>query len=45
MISFPASVQVWLAGGATDMRRGMNGLTLQVQQGLHRRTYPSLELE
>lgn len=36
MISFPAGVRVWLAGGATDMRRGMNGLTLQVQQGLGR---------
>ena len=36
MISFPAGVRVWLAGGVTDMRRGMNGLTLQVQQGLGR---------
>jgi transposase len=25
-----------LAAGVTDMRRGMNGLALQVQQGLHR---------
>lgn len=36
MISFPAGVRVWLSGGVTDMRRGMNGLTLQVQQGLGR---------
>ena len=27
---------VWLATGATDMRRGMNGLALQVQQALLR---------
>ena len=27
---------VWLATGATDMRRGMNGLALQVQEALHR---------
>src|ERR1700737_2153726 len=31
-----AGVRVWLAAGVTDMRRGMNGLALQVQQGLHR---------
>ena len=36
MIAFPAGMCVWLAGGATDMRRGMNGLALQVQQGLGR---------
>ena len=33
----PASgVRVWLAAGTTDMRRGMNGLALQVQQVLQR---------
>jgi len=36
MIAFPAGLCVWLAGGATDMRRGMNGLALQGQQGLGR---------
>ena len=34
MIAFPAGVKVWIAGGATDMRRGMNTLAVQVQQGL-----------
>lgn len=34
MIGPPSGVQVWLASGATDMRRGMNGLALQVQQAL-----------
>ena len=32
----PSGVRVWLAAGATDMRRGMNGLALQVQQALMR---------
>jgi transposase len=32
----PAGVRVWLATGVTDMRRGMNGLALQVQQALQR---------
>jgi transposase-like protein len=36
MIPVPAGVRVWLATGVTDMRRGMNGLSLQVQQGLGR---------
>ena len=36
MIAFPASVRVWIAVGRTDMRRGMNGLALQVQQALGR---------
>jgi len=36
MIAFPAGAHVWIAGGVTDMRRGMNTLALQVQQGLGR---------
>jgi transposase len=36
MITPPSGVGVWLAAGVTDMRRGMNGLALQVQQGLRR---------
>ena len=36
MIAFPSSVRVWLAVGRTDMRRGMDGLALQVQQSLGR---------
>ena len=36
MIAAPSGVRVWLATGATDMRRGMNGLALQVQQALLR---------
>jgi len=34
MIPVPSGVRVWLAVGRTDMRKGMNGLALQVQQGL-----------
>lgn len=36
MIPVPGNVQVWLAVGKTDMRRGMNGLALQVQETLHK---------
>src|SRR3954447_24350995 len=36
MIPVPSGVQVWLAVGRTDMRKGMNGLALQVQQALGR---------
>ena len=36
MIPVPSGVRVWLATGVTDMRRGMNGLTLQVQEALGR---------
>ncbi len=34
MIPVSTGVRVWLAAGHTDMRRGMNGLALQVQQAL-----------
>ena len=34
MIPVPPGVRVWLVSGMTDMRRGMNGLALQVQQAL-----------
>jgi transposase len=36
MIPVRSGVRVWIATGHTDMRRGMNGLALQVQQGLKR---------
>ena len=36
MIAVPTGVRVWLAAGRTDMRRGMNGLALQVQATLQR---------
>jgi transposase len=36
MIPVPSGVWVWLAVGYTDMRRGMNSLALQVQEGLNR---------
>ena len=29
-------MRVWIATGHTDMRRGMNGLALQIQEGLKR---------
>jgi transposase len=36
MIPFPSGVRVWVASGHTDMRRGMQSLALQVQEGLER---------
>lgn len=34
MITPPLGARVWLAAGATDMRRGFDGLARQVQQVL-----------
>ncbi|MPZ33901.1 MAG: hypothetical protein GEV13_23405, partial [Rhodospirillales bacterium] len=34
MIGLPAETRVWLASGATDMRRGFDGLALLVQEVL-----------
>jgi transposase len=39
MIPMPSNVRVWLAVGRTDMRRGMQGLALQVQETLGRDPY------
>jgi transposase len=36
MIPLSAGVQVWLAAGHTDMRRGFDGLALLVQETLQR---------
>ena len=36
MIPVPSGVRVWLAVGHTGMRRGMNGLALQVQEAMRR---------
>ena len=34
MISHPASTRIWLYAGVTDMHRGFNGLSAQVDQVL-----------
>ncbi len=34
MIALPPGARVWLAAGATDMRRGFDGLARQVQEVL-----------
>ena len=34
MIPVPSGVQVWLAAGHTDMRKGFDGLALRVQETL-----------
>jgi len=43
MIPIPSGVRVWIATGHTDMRRGMQGLALQVQESLKRDPYQSVE--
>ena len=42
MIPVPSGVRVWLAVGHTYMRRGMNSLALQVQEGLKRDPMPAI---
>ena len=39
MIPIPAGVRVWIPTGHTDMRKGMAGLALQVQEALKRDSY------
>jgi transposase len=34
MIALPPGVRIWLAAGATDMRKGFDGLAMLVQQQL-----------
>jgi transposase len=36
MIPVPSGVKVWIATGVTDLRRGMNGLSLMVQEAFGR---------
>ncbi|HEX9522177.1 MAG TPA: IS66 family insertion sequence element accessory protein TnpB [Reyranella sp.] len=36
MIGLPAGTRVWLAAGATDMRKGFDGLSMLVQAALKR---------
>ena len=35
-LALPPGTKVWLAAGVTDMRRGFDGLALQVQETLRR---------
>lgn len=39
MIPIPSGARVWLAAGHTDMRKGFNGLALQVQELLRPYSY------
>jgi transposase len=42
MIPIPSGVRVWIATGHTDMRRGMQGLALTVQESLKRGNSPGI---
>jgi transposase len=39
MIQLPAGTKIWIAAGITDMRRGFNGLSGQVQTVLHEQPF------
>jgi transposase len=39
MIPVPAGAQIWVACGATDMRRGFDGLAMLVQEVIRRNPY------
>jgi len=43
MIPVPSGVRVWLAVGRTDMRKGMNGLALQVSTDVRKWTLFDIE--
>jgi transposase len=34
MIALPAKTRIWIAAGVTDLRRGLTGLSAQVQTKL-----------
>ena len=38
MIPVPASTKIWLAAGATDMRKGFNGLAVLAEKVLEKRS-------
>jgi transposase len=39
MIQLPAGTRIWIAAGVTDMRRGFQGLSAQVQTVLHEQPF------
>ena len=39
MIELPAGTRIWIAAGVTDMRRGFQGLSAQVQTVLEQQPY------
>jgi transposase len=42
MNGLPAGTRVWLAAGATDMRKGFDSLAAQAQSGVVGLSYPAL---
>ena len=39
VIDFPAGTKIWIAAGVTDLRRGFDGLSAQVQNVLHEQPF------
>jgi transposase len=39
VIQLPAGTKIWIAAGVTDLRRGFDGLSAQVQNVLHEQPF------
>ncbi len=39
MIQLPVGTKVWIAAGVTDLRRGFDGLSAQIQNVLHEQPF------
>lgn len=39
MIQLPAGTKIWIAAGVTDLRRGFDGLSAQIQNVLHEQPF------
>jgi transposase len=39
VIQLPVGTKVWIAAGVTDLRRGFDGLSAQVQNVLHEQPF------
>ena len=44
MIELPKGTRIWLAAGASDMRRGFDGLSAQVQHVLQKEPLDEFKL-
>ena len=42
MIPVPVGTQIWVACGATDMRRGFDGLAMMVQEVIKKTLIPDI---
>ena len=43
-MELPTGTKIWIAAGVTDIRRGFDGLSAQVQNALHNNHSPAMSL-